>query len=269
MWLEYFPNRAIKDNSSFFSEKSIRPRCIYIITVTAIRLLDDSTIIAMILVQQHSMPEISSKILLKVTYFSVVKTNVLIESLSLMGQQSLVLLWLINHYTSILDSSLQKYEIKNSCLNHPALVLCYSSPSMLIQCNKWMQPTGSPFKLHTINHKIIKNNIRLPNIKAFKLGTSPTVQLLRCHTFIAGDTSSDPGCRTRIPYSMHCDQKQKSKQKKWYQDWTKCTHTHTRTFPCVRGRPQGLLLQEGGSEYWSSYRFIHVVTLVFSGRGWN
>lgn len=92
MWLEYFPNRAIKDNSSFFSEKSIRPRCIYIITVTAIGLLDDSTIIAMILVQQHSMPEISSKILLKATYFSVVKANVLIESLSLMGQQSLVLL---------------------------------------------------------------------------------------------------------------------------------------------------------------------------------
>lgn len=92
MWLEYFPNRAIKDNSSFFSEKSIRSRCIYITMVTAIGLLDDSTIIAMILVQQHSMPKISSKILLKITYFSVVKANVLIESLSLMGQQSLVLL---------------------------------------------------------------------------------------------------------------------------------------------------------------------------------
>ena len=92
MWLEYFPNRAIKDNSSFFSEKSIRPRCIYIIMVTAIGLLDDSTIIAMILVQQHSMSKISSKILLKVTYFSVVKANVLTESLSFMGQQALVLL---------------------------------------------------------------------------------------------------------------------------------------------------------------------------------
>ena len=92
MWLEYFPNRAIKDNSSFFSEKSIRPRGIYIIMVTAIGLLDDSTIIAMILVQQHSMSKISSKILLKVTYFSVVKANVLTESLSFMGQQALVLL---------------------------------------------------------------------------------------------------------------------------------------------------------------------------------
>lgn len=92
MWLEYFPNRATKDNSSFFSEKSIGSRCVYIIMVTAIGLLDDSIIIAMILVQQHSMLKISSKILLKITYFSVVKANVLIESLSLMGQQSRVLL---------------------------------------------------------------------------------------------------------------------------------------------------------------------------------
>ena len=58
--------------------------------VTTIGLLDESTNIAQVLVQQYSMPKISSKSPLKIIYFSVLKANV--ESLSLMSQQLLVLL---------------------------------------------------------------------------------------------------------------------------------------------------------------------------------